>query len=48
VDGAAIKDEGSSAMVRTTALGSAAVGMTFGSIAGRTTLAYEPASTMAG
>ena len=48
MDGAAIEDEGSSAVVRTTALGSAAVRTTFGSVAGRMMLASELASTMAG
>ena len=38
------EDEGSSVVVGTMSLSSAAVGMMFGSVGGGTTLAFDPAS----
>ena len=47
MNGAAGEDEGSSAVVGTMALGSATVGMTFGSVAGGMTLTSDPTSATA-
>ena len=45
VDGVVGEDEGCSVVVGTMALGSAVVGMTFDSVGGKMTLAFDLAST---